>query len=130
MPLLPLRLNSGLLPGWGLTLATNTNLNTMNSPYTYGTFAFNLPGIWIVNYMFHGASSITTQATVSVTSSASGLLQNIGASTTSFAQTGFAPSAGIGTNTMFAAGSFITINTGTSVTYDTYINVYAGTLNP
>ena len=122
----------GFMTGAPLSLSgSSTFVTNLNSPFDYGTFTFSTPGVWIVNYMLYGAAGATAQATLAVTSSASGLVYNIGASTTAFAQTNFAPpSGGNGTNLMFAAGSFITTNTGTAVTYNTYINVQEGTLNP
>ena len=115
-----------------LSLAgSSTFVTNANSPFAYGTFTFSTPGVWLVNYMIYSAAGATAQATLAVTSSASGILANIGASTTAFAQTNFTPpNGGNGTNLMFAAGTFITTNTGTAVTYDIYINVQAGTLNP
>ena len=118
------------MTGTPLSLAgSSTFVTNANSPFDYGTFTFSTPGVWIVNYMLYGAAGATAQATLAVTSSASGLVYNIGASTTAFAQTNFAPSNGTGSNLTFAAGSFITTLTG-PVTYDIYINVYAGSLNP
>ena len=108
---------------------TNVIYNTSNSPSSYGTITWNTPGTWIVNYfLYAGTSTLTTNASVSVFSGSTGGANN-GASTAPWTQTGSAPLGGVsGTNAMIAAGSFVTTNTGTTVTWDIFVNTYSGSL--
>ena len=108
---------------------TNLTVNTTNSPLDYASFAWNTPGVWIVNYFYYGGTStLTTNASLSLFTGSTGGY-TLGASTAPWVVTTVAPVGGVGgTNAIVAGGSFITTNTGATVTWDVCVNVYSGSI--
>ena len=110
-------------PGSYNFVSPNETVTTTNSPYNLGTATFSTPGVWIVSYYIAGTASTNPSGSVQVYSTASGAGNSTaGASTAPLQQTLVTGTSGI----VFAGGSFVTTIT-TSVVYNVYINVIAGT---